>query len=194
MFRSITNRRSIVILLGWLFLVFMLLAYGLWPRSSAVLAQRSEVAEAFMTNMSTGNSQAALEMMIHAPEDVVASMDGDFSNPDNFPVSWELEAPNSRHIVHGQATFPDGEELEVTLFLTWDWEKARWGIDGVYFGRDDIEEVKIRIILYNESIPYSLFSWGVAIIGLICVVSVIRGINKTNQNRWYGHPPKQAEW
>jgi hypothetical protein len=126
MLRSMTHGRSIVILLGWLVLVFLLLAYSLWPRSSAALAQRGILVETFMTALSAGDSQAALEMIIRAPEDEFAAITRDLSNPDSSPVTWELEAPTRNHVVHGQATFPDGRELEVALFLDWQWEKARW--------------------------------------------------------------------
>lgn len=179
--RSITHRKSIAILLGWLVLMLLVFAYGLWPRSSGVLARRSEVAEAFMTNLSIGNSQAALEQIIHAPEKY-AAIARDFSNPDNFPVSWVLETPNRNDVIKGQALFPDGKELEVTFYLTWDWEWARWGITGVYFGQVS-NEAKMYFDLTHTTLPYHWFGWGIAIVSLVLVGLGIRMVAKQEERK-----------
>jgi hypothetical protein len=173
------QQKMYVFLISWQTLSLILLAYSIWPLSPFGLAQRSEVVNAFMNSLSLRDSETALNMITPAREENYARISNDLSNPLNFPVDWELEDPNRKNIVIGKATFSDNEDREVTMFLEWEWERARWGVSGVEFGKD-MREGRVRFWLPETFLPYSWFIEGIVIGSIICILFSIRTVRKTN--------------
>ena len=168
---SFTSREHLtyIVLIGWQILMIALLAYIAWPLSSFGLSQRNEIANEFMSSLNSGKNEVALEIITSTSAEEYSAIFQDVSDPNNKPVSWDLQAPNSNNIVLGEAVFPDGEVLDVALFLEWEWEEARWGISGVEFGRD-LSEARIRFWLYDTFLPYAWFRMGVIVVGIICII------------------------
>jgi hypothetical protein len=132
-----------------------------------------------MNSLSLQDSETALTLITPAREENYARISNDLSNPLNIPVGWEFEEPNSKNIVLGKAIFSDNEEREVTMFLEWEWERARWGVSGVEFGKD-MREGRMRFWLPETFLPYSWFIEGIVIGSIICLLVSIRMVRRIN--------------
>ena len=168
------KKAKLSVLLGLQILWVGLLVFVLWPYTPMGLAERAEVAEQFMARLSAGNSDAARGMMINTSDaEYYEEIGRDFSNPENWPVAWVLERPNSRDYVFGEAQFPDGATFEVMLNMTWEWPRGRWGITIVEFG-NAFAEKRLGYYLVTEFVPFSWFGWGTAIVGVVLIIFSIR--------------------
>ena len=156
-FRSRT-KQQLIFLGGIHVLLMILLAYAAWPLLPAGQAQRSEAIEAFLSNLREGDTLSAISMIVPAPEEEIAVIQTSLSASENRPVSWEVTEPNSKHYAFGEATFTDGQTLDLFIGLEWEWEKARWGITLLEFGRE-ISTSKARFYLYSTFPALQLVSW-----------------------------------
>lgn len=165
--RARMKRRLVVLLSAHLFLLFSL-AYAAWPLLPMGQAERSEAIEQFLNTLSAGQTESALNMVVPAPEEELAVIRSALAAPENRPVSWAVTEPNRRDYAFGDVTFADGQTLDFFVGLEWEWEKARWGITLLEFGRE-LSTSKARFYLYSTFLPYSWFRNGVLFLSAFCI-------------------------
>lgn len=161
------QRRILLLILCSLFLLLGATAYLGWPVSPWGRAQALQTANDFMDHLNSGDYVSAMEMLESGLQKDPGVVD-DFRNPDNHPVSWELQLHPRRDSVFGSATFPDGQALPVLIYLNWQWEKACWEIDLVIF--DEFGDRRIYFFEYDTGIPNEA---AISIIFAVTLTSVI---------------------
>lgn len=165
-------KQRLVLLLAAHLSLLLLLSYSAWPLLPAGQAQSAAVVERFLNALRDGDNQTALNLIVPAPEEEMAFIRIALSIQGNRPVRWEVTEPNSRHYVFGEVTFDDGQTLDLFIGLEWEWEKARWGITMLEFGRD-LSTSKARFYLYSTFLPYSWFRNGVIFLSAFCILFTV---------------------
>ncbi|MAU00963.1 MAG: hypothetical protein CL608_27780 [Anaerolineaceae bacterium] len=165
-------KQRLVLLLAAHLSLLLLLSYSAWPLLPAGQAQGAAVVERFLSALRDGDNQTALNLIVPAPEEEMAFIRIALSIQGNRPVRWEVTEPNSRHYVFGEVTFDDGQSLDLFVGLEWEWEKARWGITMLEFGRD-LATSKARFYLYSTFLPYSWFRNGVIFLSAFCILFTV---------------------
>ncbi|MCA9917082.1 MAG: hypothetical protein KC445_03975 [Anaerolineales bacterium] len=168
--RTRMKRRLVALLAAQIFLL-LALAYAAWPLLPTGQAQRSEAIESFLSQLRDGNIQSALNMIIPAPEEHIAFIQIALSSQANRPVRWEVTEPNDTNYAFGDVTFVDGQTLDLFIGLEWEWEKARWGISELEFGRE-LSTSKARFYLYSNFLPYNWFRGGVIYLSIFCALFI----------------------
>ena len=72
----------------------------------------------------------------------------------------------------GNVTFVDGQTLDLFIGLEWEWEKARWGVRLLEFGREKSTS-KARFYLHSTFLPYSWFRGSVILLSAFCILFTI---------------------
>jgi hypothetical protein len=174
------QRWGFPLLIGWQLVMLAFFVYLELPDSFIGDIGKEKTAEAFMNALSTGNIQEVMhwlgvEETYSVAYNVIA---GKFSNPEIFPVSWELELSDRYDRLDGTAVFPNGQTLDVRLFLEWRQSELRWFIRRVEFG-DKFEydpfnfPANIRAAFLTSSPLYGLIDLRTALetIAMLCLVA-----------------------
>ncbi|WP_420630174.1 hypothetical protein [Candidatus Leptofilum sp.] len=173
-------KQRLMILVGLYLLLVLLLAYAAWPLLPSGQAQREVAIDSFLSALSEGETQTAMSMIVPAPDEELSVIRAALSTPENRPVSWEVTEPNRRDYAFGTVTFADGQTLDLFIGLEWEWEKARWGVILLEFGREQSTS-KARFYLYSTFLPYSWFRGGAIYLSLFCILFTVWQVRRLRQ-------------
>jgi hypothetical protein len=143
---AVLNRRQLrtfqrwgfPLLIGWQVVMLALLAYLELPDTFIGNSRMERTAEAFMSALSTGNTQEVIkslgrEQVDQATYNAIADK---FSDPEIFPVSWDLIRIHDSDRLFGMVVFPNGERSHAWLSLSWSQKRRQWAVTRVEFGEN----------------------------------------------------------
>jgi hypothetical protein len=168
------SRLPLLSLAGFQAIVLLLLVYLAWPLTAMGLARRDDLGEQFMALLAAGDP-AAFSLLTSATPAELETARAALNEPVNRPVSWTLRPANPNNIIHGVAHFADGANLNVTLFLEWEWTKGHWRLAGFEVGRDP-GGGRARFWLYRSVVSDDWLrqaAINVAVISMLLSLSII---------------------